>query len=139
MSGIGAPRERRLDPFGDGVRVVVAVRNLHAAFGRDPRIVLDDAEHGERRGIGAARVDRANGPNDVSEDLGALEVVLGDRVALHESRDETGPFGHPDDDLGADSGGGRGASGLDLGLAVDPEQLGVAAREPQDESLVARR
>ena len=83
-------------------------------------------------------MDRADGPNDVPEDLGALEVVLGDRVALHEARDEAGALGHPDDDLGADSRRRRCASGLDLGLAVDPEELGVAAGQPQNESVVAR-
>ena len=81
-------------------------------------------------------MERANGPRHVSEDLGALEVLSGIGSPCTNRVTRQDRSGIHRDDLGADAGGGRGASGFDFGFAIDPEQLGVAPREPQDESLV---
>ena len=129
--------QRGLDVSGLRVDLIERRRRGDPALGRDRAIVLHDPEHGERRRDRRAGVDRPHRPHDGAEHVLALQVLLRDVGALHEPRDQRAEVGEEREDLGSDAGGGCGGRRLVLGGAIDPQQVGVLAREPDHERPAA--
>src|SRR2546421_1229635 len=126
-SDAGAPP---LDGFGDLLRLAVAGWYGDAALECDRPVHLHDAEAVEAGGDGRPGVEPPERAADLLDvDVADLALdVAGDEVALR--LDELDDLGR-ETELGRDPGGGV------LRAAVDPEELGVPAADPQDEGPVA--
>ena len=126
----GATLAPGLDLRRDVVCPLVRGGHGDPVLGRRRRVGLDDAKRveaaGDRPGSVQAPEQAADRPR-----VGAADL------ALDEAGDEQA-VGEPCD-LGADAELGREDGGLVLVLAVDPEQAGVLAADPQHERLVAHR
>jgi hypothetical protein len=130
-----AQRQRLRDAAGKRAGVLVLAGDAGAALGHDPRVVIEQVGDPEARrqrqprimeGTQGARGGIGCGTQARTVDRRAVEV-LGHEVALP-SRDQ-----------------GRGDSQLrgplarqPLGVSVDPQQGGVASRQPQDALAVAK-
>ena len=85
--------ERGLDVAGSGMDLFERRRRRDPALGRDPAIVLNDPEHGERRRDRRAGMDRSHRSDDGAQHVLALQVLFRDVGALHEPRDERAEVG----------------------------------------------
>ena len=125
----GAPP---LDHIGDRFGPVVRGGNPDAPLPRGRPVDLDDAE--------AVEAGRERRPGVEARERGAnlLDVDPPD-LALDEARDEVALGLHEAHDLRCEA-EFRGDPGrCVLGAAVDPEELGVLAADPQDEALAVDR
>ena len=113
----------------------VGIRDRDAALLGDPAVVLHDPERIERPVERRAGVDRPDRRHHGREHLGPLQVALGEWFRFDPRRDQAVEVGQVRDDLRTDPGRRGRADGLLFGAAVDAEQVGVLARQPQEERL----
>jgi ADP-ribose pyrophosphatase len=138
---VGGLERRRtasaLDLLGSLLRDVEAGREAHSVLLRGVPVDLDDAEGVEAAGDGRTLVDLAEDRRD-SVDLWPGAHLLGrDRPTRDEARDEIALGLDEGDDLRPDSELGGGSGRRMLHVAVDAQELGVLAPDPQDKALGA--
>lgn len=112
------------------VRPVVGSRNSDAMHSRRLALCLDDARYVEACGNGLASV---HVPERKAADvLGPAHLLVRERPARDDARDEASLRLDEADDLRPDTNLGGGSSGGMLGRAVDAEEPRVLARDAQN-------
>ena len=128
-----------LDPPCDLPRPGVRGRHLGAAIERRRAVVLDDPERVEASRDGRPGVHRPEGVRDALERLGLTHPLERWDRAFEEARHEPALRFEEVDDLGPDADRCGGPRRLELGPAVDPEQLGPLPGNAEDEHPVGTR
>ena len=117
----------------------VAVREPEAALLDDADVAALDLEHVEVVEEALSAVEAPAGLGDGGEPVAALQLLRAQHFAVEELEDECVVLGHRGDERCADAGLGRAARVVRLVLAVDREQAGVLAGDPDDVAATRRR
>jgi hypothetical protein len=131
--------ERRLDPAGLLVCLVVGLGNLAATRGRRLPVLLDDPEGVEAgRQVRPGVVELPELADHGAHRLRLAQVLRGHLLALHELGDQAGRVVELGDDPRCNTDCSGVLVRLSLGAPVDPEQRGVLAGNPDDVAVTAQ-